>query len=185
MKNTWQESNKESNFSPIKLIPQVRVNASLVVTGRYTTPVYANTKFIPAPEDMFALSVHERLYVTDRKIASPTAINDMNSPKYSQDRYSNHHDQRNNVKFSPIKIRPSTTCFQREGKKLNCAHDSRILLIPTVSNMSAYKNGIDVYPPLRIVMHQKTGVKLPKISPEKPSNGVTRNHHGGFYSTTA
>lgn len=184
MKNTWQESKAENNFSPIKLIPQVRVNASLAVTSRYSTPVYASTKFIPAPEDMPSLSVHERLYVTERKSPSPTAVQEMLTP-HSEHFANSHHDYRHHVKFSPIKTRPSTTTFQREGKRLNCAHDSRTLLAPSHMNMCAYKNGLEVYPPLRIVMHQKSGVKLPKISPEKPSNSVTRNHHGGFYSTTA
>jgi hypothetical protein len=192
---TWQQSAVESNFSPIKLIPNVRVHPSLAVTSSpESVPRYEPTgrKLPLSPGEFEAMSVHERLYCTGR--SSPSSLVDQIhnlSPDVLNGRCK-FVDHRTNINTSPIKIRPSSALMPivkdpRFGKvpQLQCGHESMVNLSPSKPLVTAYKTGLPVHCPLKIVTHQKRGVKLPKLSPEKPSNSVTRNHHGGYYSTMA
>lgn len=192
---TWQQSAVESNFSPIKLIPQVRINPSLAVTAApESAPRYESTqRTLPLTMGEYeAMSVHERLYCSNR--SSPSSLIEQIhrvSPDFVNGK-SKFPDHRKNINTSPIKIRPSSALMplSKEPKfaktpQLQYGHESVINLAPTKPLLDAYKMGLDVHCPLKIVTHQKRGVKLPKLSPEKPSNAVTRNHHGGYYATMA
>lgn len=199
---SWQESTGESNFSPVKMIPQVRVNPSIACTSSPDNTIrFENTRPMPSPEQFNSMSVHERLFLCNRQSPTslPTLMHDM-SPGGSGvnalnfiDGVHKFPDHRHHVNVSPIKVRPSTglsaVCneprMNSSVPQLQCAHESIIALNPSRSHVTAYKGGLQVHSPLKIVVHQKRGVKLPKISPDKPSNSVARNHHGGFYSTTA
>jgi hypothetical protein len=180
----WQESCGESNFSPIKL-------------ARERTDANKWESTIPAlsAEQFQSVSVHERLYMCGR--SSPTSLpallasSPYAAPTNFIDGVTKFTDHRKNVHISPIKVRPTTTLPEGSTRinlgnpQLQFAHESMIRLQPPSELVSAYKTGLQVHSPLKIVVHQKRGVKLPKISPEKPSNGVTRNYHGGYYSTAA
>lgn len=192
---TWQQSAVETNFSPIKLVPKVRVHGSLEVTASSASvPRFEPTMpKMPLSSQMFdAMSVHERLYCSGKN--SPTSMTDQIydiSPEYVSGK-SKFVDHRININTSPIKIRPGSALMPivRESRfaktpQLQHGHESMVNLAPSRSLVSAYKTGMQVHSPLKIVTHQKRGVKLPKLSPEKPSNSVTRNHHGGYYATMA
>lgn len=190
---TWQQSAVETNYSPIKLVPNVRVHPSLVVTSSpESVPRYEPMKTSVSPTEFQTMTVHERLHACNRN--SPSSLLDPVhniSPEFLNGS-SRFEDHRKNLNTSPIKVRPSTALqpIVKENRfakdpQLQCAHESMIVLAPNKSLVEAYRIGLQVHSPLKIVTHQKRGVKLPKLSPDKTANGVARNHHGGYYATMA
>lgn len=192
----WQQSSGESNFSPIKAVPQIRVNASPNVTNALEPPhKVLDTRIDLSPEKFLSLTYHERLYLSGR--ATPNAVPKIDTSSPVPERFSDH---RLALHLSPInKVRPLTEDSRRTAnaspekqrsdlKKMSnlCfAHESISTMAPQKQHLKAYHEGIDVHAPLTIVMHQKRGVKLPKISPDRATNSMSRNHHGGFYSAIA
>ena len=189
----WQQSFGESNYSPIKLIPNIRVHPSLAITSSpETCPRYEVLSGMPSSAEQFnTMTLHEKLHVCKR--SSPYVFNEPSLvPPNFVNGVTKFPDHRTKVKISPIRMRPATTLEPIANKKnfvvepeLQCSHESLLVLSPPKELINAYQSGLQVHSPLQIVTHQKRGVKLPRMSPEKPSNGVTRNHHGGYYSTMA
>lgn len=191
----WQQSSGESNFSPIKAVPQIRVNASPTVTNTLEQPhKLLDTRIDLSPEKFSSLTYHEKLYLSGR--ATPNTVSKIDTMSPVPERFSDH---RLTLHLSPInKVRPFTEnrgrmnlspekqrSDMKKMSKMCFAHESISTMAPQKEHLNAYHDGLNVHAPLTIVMHQKRGVKLPKISPDRATNSMSRNHHGGFYSAIA
>lgn len=143
-------------------------------------------KLIQKPHDYDQLSFHEKLMYTD-KVLQKTS---MGSPSKQQI-------------STKLEVIPSPS-----QKKVVChGHESTVVVKPSPDHVkgyhclsmiiiwifdivcclkyfeSAFKDGIEATPPLKIIKHVKVGVKQPKMSSGNTSPSICRNYAGGFYAT--
>lgn len=161
----WQSSFQETNFAPLQLVPNVREDL-VPYNVRAQSSYHDKRPTSSIPENYEKLDFHEKLFYSGRQSPSNVSLIPQSPPPKCH-------------------FKNAVLPDYEPRKEIHYGHEYTQTFSPSRDFVDAYSSGASVDSvPLRVVQHQKRGVKLPKIVAGRSPTNICRTYSGGFYSNS-